>query len=82
MLRQWLSYELADCESSIFLAAVPFLVNIIVPIPPSYPGGHVEAECSACAVPPVDKVLYVTVLRSYHNQHSLDNTRKGFSYLA
>jgi hypothetical protein len=61
-MRQWISCELADCVSSIFLAAVPFPVNIIVPIPPSYPGGHVEAECSAYAVPPVGTVFYVILL--------------------
>jgi hypothetical protein len=57
MMRQWLFCELADYVSSIFLAGVPFLVNINVPVPPSYPAGHVEAECSAYAVPPADIVF-------------------------
>jgi hypothetical protein len=58
MLRQWLSCELEDCVFSIFLATVPVLVSINVPILPSYPGGHAGAECNAYGVPPMDRILY------------------------
>jgi hypothetical protein len=78
MMRHWLSCELADCVSSIFLAAVPFLVNIIVPIPPSYPGGHVEAECSACAVQPVDTFFMLQYYNYITNSTTLPTQAKDF----
>jgi hypothetical protein len=44
---------------SIFLAAVPVLVSTNVPVLPSYLGEHVEAECNAYEVPPMEKDFYI-----------------------
>jgi adenylate cyclase len=79
MLRQWLSYELADCASSIFLAVVPVLVSINVPILPSYLGEHVEAECNAYEVPPMEKDFYVITIWSEHKWLAITITCKEFS---
>jgi hypothetical protein len=78
MLRQLLSCELADCVSSIFLAVVPVLLSTAVPILPSYFGEHVEAECNAYEVPPIEKGFNITTIWSDHKRQNVTITCKEF----